>query len=148
MANIIEQINDAIEVRVLAVLGSPFLELDYVIVVDKNHFLNNKQRYGVRPLAGDSILTVTNTYTANQVFEIIITHDYVNQNDDTDQRAKMFLLQDKVDSLLKDIIKTKVGLNNIILKIDEFVIAEAEFIEEESLVIQRLQLTVQYRQAV
>jgi hypothetical protein len=146
--NIIEQINDAIEVRVAAVLPAAYKELEYIQDVNKNGEFLNKQRYGVRPLAGEGINTITNSYTANQVFEVILTHDYVNQQDDSDQRAKMFLLLDEVDTILKDVIKSKVGLNSIVLKIDDFTIVETEFIEEESLVVQRLQLTVQYRQAV
>jgi len=148
LATIIEQINTAISDRVVATIGPTYIELAYIFDVTKNNFFGNNKRFGVRPLTADSVDTITNTYTADQPFEIILTHGFINQSNDKDQRAKVFLLTDRIDVLLKDIIKSKAGLNNIILKINEFSILEPEFLEEDKVVILRLQLTVQYRQAV
>lgn len=148
MATIIEQINTAIGDRIIAKIGPAYKELDYILDVAKNKFSKNNKRFGVRPLTAESIDTITNTYTADQPFEIILTHGFINQSNDKDQRAKVFLLTDRIDVLLKDIIKSKVGLNNIILKMNEFSILEPEFLEEDKVVIIRLQITVRYRQAV
>ena len=150
MANIVEQINDAIKSQVSTTLGASYSELDYVIDVAMNDFRNETKRYGVRPKFGadDFAGGIKGHYNANQEFEVILTHDYVNRDSDEDQRAKQFILLDAVDSILKDILLSKAGLPAIILNISAFIIEEPEFLDEDNLSVQRISFNVKYRQAL
>lgn len=144
--NIVEQINDGIKTRVTTVLGATYSELDYVIDITMNSFRQNSLRYGVRPLSGGSVDGILRHYNALQTFEIILTDDYVNQDDDTVQRSKQFLLFDKHDDILKDILLKKAGVPSIVLSIESFNFPDPEFIDEENVAVQRMQLGVRYRQ--
>lgn len=148
MANVVEQINNAITSRVTNVLGSTYSQLDYILDVSKNQFFGNKRRFGVRPLSGASVIGVTRQYTIDQEFEIIITHDFVNVTNDSDQRAKQFILYDQMDSIFVDLFLTKANIPNIILNIEAITLGEPEFNLDESLAVLRSQIVVKYRQAL
>ncbi len=148
MSNTVEQINDGLKARVAAVLGATYSEMDYVLNVELNAFVGNEKRYGVRPLGGSATDGITAHYNAVQTFEIILTHDYVNRDDDTDQRAKSFLLFDAHDDLLKDILLKKAGVPSIVLSVESFNYPDPEFLDEENVAIQRMQLEVRYRQSL
>ncbi len=147
--NVVEQINNAMKTRIASLLASPWAELNYVLDVGKNEFKGNTKRYGVRPLNGDTVSGVTRHYTINQDFEVILTHDYIpHPTNDVDQRAKTFLLYDKMDVIFKDLFCSKANLNTIILNIEELNMAEPEYSLAENVVVLRALFTVKYRQAV
>ena len=109
MSNIVEQINDAIEARLTAVLGAEWKELDYKYDVEQNTFRGNKKRFGVVPAPAFRASGVTRSYTADHDFRVTLTTDYLtsNSNDDSKQ-ASVFLLYDKLDDIIVDIF-----INNI-----------------------------------
>jgi len=145
MTDIVKQINDALEARVAAKIGTSYKELAFKLNVAANAWSGSNKNYGVIPKEAVSINTITNSYTADQPFEVILTHGYVNNQNDKEQIAKQFILYEKIDLIIKDLLPSKLGLNSIVLKTGPFTIQETEFIDD-SIVVQRLQLTVQYRQ--
>lgn len=147
MANIVEQINDAMTSRISTVLGATYSELSYVINVEKNNFLGNKKRYGIRPMDSNTVSGLTRNYNMNQLFNVVLTHDYLNlSNNDTDQRDKTFVLYDQMDIIFKDLFLTRAGIPAIILNIEEINIDAPEYVEASSLIILAAQLTIKYRQ--
>lgn len=147
--NIVEQIKDACITRIGTVLGSPYAELNYTLDVHKNNFKSNAKRFGIRPLSGSSVGGVTNYYTLDHEFEVILTHDYLPAvNSDADQQAKAFLLYDKMDEIFRDLFCSKAGLNSIILNIGQLEMEEPEYTVAESTVVLRSKLTIKYRQAL
>ncbi len=148
MANIVEQINDALTSRVSTTLGVTYSELNFLTEVDKNNFKSNAKRYGVRPLSGESVAGITRVYTLDQEFEILLTHDWVpNPSNDQDKRDKAFLLLDKMDAIMKDIFLSKATLPNIILNIDNISLDEPDY-EIDNVVVIRAQFNIKYRQEV
>jgi len=145
VANLVEQINDALESVIAAELGSDYKELAWKLLLDKNNFRGSTKRYGVRPLGGVSVGGVLKSYTIDQPFEVILTHDFVNQGGDTDQQEKSFLLFDKMDSILKKIIQTKAGIPAVVVNIEGFTLRDPEFFELEHVAVQRMPVTVKYR---
>lgn len=148
MSNIVEQINDGIKSTVATAVGVDWSELNYVIDVEKNDFKTNRKRYGVHPLEMDTVPGILKHYNVDHVFEVILTHDYINMVNDTDQRAKTFLLYDKFDEIYKDLFRTKAGLPAIVLNIGTFSAQPPEYLTEDSIAILRTRFTVTYRQSI
>lgn len=148
MANIVEQINDALTSRVALTLSTGYLELNYLLNVGLNNFGANAKRYGVRPLSGSSTSGITRVYTMDHEFEVILTHDWMpHPSSDQDKRDKAFLMLDKMDAIIKDIFLSKATLPNIILNIDNISLDEPNY-DIENLVVLRAQFNIKYRQDV
>ena len=148
MSLVVKSINDALETQLLATLGSPWTELDYLFDLERNSFRQNTKRFGARPLSGSSLGGVTRQYTIDHVFEIVLTTDYVNKQSDAAQKAAMLSLFDKMSDILVVILKNKIGIPNIVLNIEPFSHLEPEFLDEHNVVVQRTQVTVRYREAL
>lgn len=147
--NVVEQINDAITTEVSTTLGVNYAELNYLLDVEKNNFVSNAKKYGVRPLSASTTEGVTRFYTLDHAFQVILTHDYApHPANDQDQRDKTFLLFDKLDDLMKNLFKNKAGIPNIILNIDSVSIAEPEYFDEQKVLVLRADFNVKYRQAL
>lgn len=148
MANVVQQINDAMETQIATSVGAGWNKLSYIFNVENNHFRTNNQRYGSRPLSASNVPGVTRQYTVDHIFEIILTTDYVNKQSEDSQKAAVFTLFDKMSDILVDIIKGKIGIPNIVLNIEPFAHLEPEFLEEDNVVVQRTQVTIRYREAL
>ena len=46
MSLVVKSINDALETQLLATLGSPWTELDYLFDLERNSFRQNTKRFG------------------------------------------------------------------------------------------------------
>ncbi len=131
----------------IATVLTEYSELDYKWDVEKNHFYQNKKRYGVRPLFADELNLINKKYAALQQFEIILTNEFVNQQTDEGLQAAIFELYDAASEVIKQLDKTKGGLPAIIFNINPFSIGEAEPLDEsDGVVVLRIQFTVQYRE--
>ena len=149
MSNIVEQINDAVKTQVSTTLGGTFSELPYTFDVSKNNIRDFVKGFGVRPVNAIRASTVTKVYTADQEFEIILTDKFANRSNDANQKAVVFDLFDKMDDILVQLFLSKGGLAAIIYNIDPFTIDEPEFLDEQnSIVVQRMRITVKYRNAI
>lgn len=148
MSDLVKQINDGLETTVATVVDSDYALLDYKYDTAKNNFRNNKKRYAVIPLAGTSVNTITKVYSMIQQFEIIITNEYVNRDDDTAQRDVMFDLYDQADEIFKEVYRRPNGLSAIVLNIQNININDPEFFDDSSVAVLRFQLGVTYRNAV
>jgi len=148
VANLVEQIKDALITEITTAVGAGWSELDYVHNVELNNFRNQTKRFGVRPLGGIQVSGVTREYTIDQDFEVILTHDYVNIDGDANQVTQSLLLFDKMDDILVRVILNKVGLPTVIMNITGFTLDEPEFIESANLVVQRTRIIIRYRQSL
>lgn len=149
MSNLVEQINDSLTSILATEAGAGYEELDYIINISKNAWDRNKDRYGVRPLDASTAAGVTNVYTLDHDFEIILTSEYVNSGvDDVDQREKTFVLYDKMDEFYKAAYLRKAGLPSIVLYVSEIDMDEPEYLEDNQVVVLRASVTIKYRNAI
>jgi hypothetical protein len=148
MSNFVSQINTAIETTVKNVLGSSYQKLDYVFDISLNNFRANVLAYGVRPLSSNTSLSITQNYTFNHEFEVILTDNYKNKGNDLNQMTKTLDLYSKMDDIFKSLYLTKAGLPNIVLNIDNISTSEIEFFNEENVAILRSQINVKYRNKI
>ena len=145
MSTIVKDIKEAMESR-LAIVLSTSKPLDYVIDIEKNNFTNDKDRFGINPGAATPSVSITKAYTLAQKFEIVLVTDFVNDHDDSKQDDKILVLYDRMHEMFIDLFQSRIGLNGIVMNVNEPEIAEPEYLK--STAILRGTLTVTYRQAV
>lgn len=147
MSNIVEQIITAGKSQLSTTLGASYSELDYVIELEKNNFRNRTTRYGFIPLGADTGESVINkVYTLDHSFQIILTQPTFNRQNDAGLISATNTLYDKMDDIFKDFMNKKLGLNTIILNIQEPSIEEPEYLEDNDLVALRGNVVIKYRQ--
>ena len=135
MTDYVKQINDSIETRLAAVLGSDWSELVYKLEVTENGERNSAKRYGARPLPATSAEGVNQKVTLNHLFEIILMDQYKNKDSDAEQQSVTFTLYDKMDEIIKDLMHTKAGIPSIITLISEPAMDEPEYPLEDVAVL-------------
>lgn len=147
MTNKVETINDAIKARVALVLPT-YTEMTYVLNVESNNERNSVNRYGVRPLGADSSPGAFKRVTFNQRFEIILIDLYKNRDNDTKQRDASFVLYDKMDDIIADLMGSKAGIPDTILLVSDPSIDEPEYPEGEDVAILRGSVNIQWRRNI
>lgn len=148
MSNIVEQISDGLKTIIAAKLGSTWEEIEYTFDIEKNKSRGNAKKYGVHPLEAVSAFGVTRVYTFDQIFDLILTHDYKNRNNDDQQKEKLFLLYDKMDDLLREVYLRKAGVPAIVLNIAPIGMDEPEFLDDDKVIVLRAKITIKYRQSI
>ena len=145
MANKVEQIVTAIEAQIATTL-SEYTALNYVNDIEKNSFVGNKKKYGVKPLGLDRAAGVTRSHTVDQIFQVILTDDYTNSPaNDESARSKIYSLFDKMNDLEKQFFKSKIGLTSIVLFMNLTSIEDPEVLEENKVIALRGNFLVKYR---
>lgn len=126
-------------------LGASYSELKYKYDITQNFIKGASSKYGV--LAGDITGTIGATcfVTVDQTYEIVLTNTYktINSNDVSKDEARIEL-QDISLNLYTDIIDKKAGRPDIVMNIRDLT-SVLEDLDEDKLVVCRLQFTIQYR---
>lgn len=148
MANLVEQIVNAFESSMATELGATYSELKYKQDVEKNNFKTNNKRYGVLPLGYSQADGVVKSFTAEQVFQVILTHGYVNKTDSTNQESKTFLLFDKMSEVYKLAMLKKLGISSVILSVSDLSVDDPEYLEDNDLIVLRGNFTIKYRESL
>lgn len=146
MSNVVEQIINAFESTISTELGSTYKELSHKYNVLKNHSRDNDKMYGVVPLGGDGNTGVVKKVTLDQVFQVILTHGYIDRDDSSDKEEKVLLLFDKISEIYKAAYNKKLGIPSVVLVVSEFTINEPEFEEGNNLIVLRTDFTIKYRE--
>ena len=126
-------------------LGSNYSELKYKYDISNNFTNGASSKYGV--IAGDVTGTTGATcfVTVDQTYEIVLTNTYKTINsDDVSKDETRIELQDISLNLYTDIIDKKAGRPDIVMNIRDLT-SVLEDLDEDKLVVCRLQFTIQYR---
>ena len=141
---------DEIIIAVKDVLPSitGFTQLDYEYSIDLNHDSGYTEKYGFIPkeafFAEGRALGFT---TINQTFQLILTDDFRNIDDDTAQHTALMKLYAAAQDTLKDLQKSRLTLptpSNRILLISGLAFEEPEFSSDNSIVALRTNFNIQY----
>lgn len=146
--NLVEQIHTAIKSKVTTALGASYKELQFVFDVSKNSERGMASAYGVRPLAASNASGVTQHYTLDQQFEVILTGLAARTNSDSDKFTLIFSLYDKVDEIFNTCFLTKLGLPSIVMIVDSPNISEVEFFDENQFIVLRFTMNIKYRRQI
>jgi hypothetical protein len=148
MATTVTQIIAKIKEQAGTELGAEWTELPHVLDLTKNDNRRGKQGYGVRPLSASEAGGITNTYTLDHGFELVLMASVPKHDDDSQTFDVIGTLYDKQDELLKRMIRTKLGLPGVVLLVSAPNLAEPEFINDRQFVALRQTFNVRYRQAI
>lgn len=142
---IVSDIQDALKAQVATLLGADWHELTHRHVLEKNADRIRSNGYGVLALGAFSVSGVTNYYTVQHTFEVILTGTIPSSVDDSDRETVLKTLFDKADIIFKNTLGGKLSLPATILVINNPEISQPEIFETEAFVALRFRMDVTYR---
>lgn len=146
---IVKDITDAAKVLIDATLPAEYTQLDYEHDVEANHFNNKTKRFGFISLGADFAEgELLKHVTMDHVFQLILTTDFNNQDDDVSQTSAKNELWERHLDLLKVLINQKLGLTSVVLNVSGISFDAPEFIDDTTVVVIRANLQVKYRFAL
>jgi hypothetical protein len=145
MANIVEQILTETKSLMATELGGDYQELAFIYDVEKNNLRGARMAYGVRPVDASSAATLTRSYTLDHVFEIILTDTFARGDSDAQRETSLNTMYDKADEIFKSLVNHKINLPSTVLNVEEPSIAEPEFLDDNKLIVLRMQYVVKWR---
>lgn len=148
MANIVEQIITGVKAVAVAQLGSTYREIPFVYEVEKNNVRTAHLGYGLRPLAADFTTSVNRSYALDHRFELILTNSVARTDSNAQHLTALNTMYDQADEIFKDLVQTKVGLPTLVLNVFDPSLSEPELLDENKIVILRMQFTVKYRSSL
>ncbi len=145
MSDIVKDIVEAFESEVAIILPT-YQELDFKYDVTKNNYFSNALRYGVVPSAGFNTPTTTKAVTITQTFTLILTNDYVNQNDtDSEQQESIFELYNRLNEVYTVVVANRLGLSSSVFNVEVSSIEAPLFDDESKVAILNTDFLIQYR---
>jgi hypothetical protein len=130
-----------------ACLGAGWKKLQHVFDLAKNDLATGANGYGARPLAGSAAPSITNGYTIDQAFELILTNSTAPGTDAAIMTAANDLYN-KQDEILKVMVRQKLNLASTVLLVNFSSIGEPERFDGSEFVAIRQQILVKYRQLI
>lgn len=130
-------------------LGAGYQELRHVYDVTKNDIRTAKLAYGVRPLSAlSSDPGMLRAYTVDQSFEIILSDTITRGASDAERTTAIGTMFDKADEIFKVLVNTKAGAASYVLVVNNPAMSEPEFLEDNQIVLLRMQLNIRYRSTI
>jgi hypothetical protein len=148
MANIVEQIISGVKTVAADQLGATYQEIPFVFEVEKNNVRTARLGYGVRPLEANFTTSVNKTYALDHRFELVLSDTIARTDSNVQHLAAINTMYDKADEIFKDLVQTKVGLPTLVLNVFDPSLSEPELLDENKIVILRMQFTVKYRSSL
>lgn len=146
MIDSMREVRDAMVVEIAAELGAEYSALPYLEDVEKNNFLSNNNRYGVRALGALEVPGVTKNVHITQTFEVVLTKGYqVSNLDDTEQRERAYDNQQNLLCIYKRLVNTRAGIPGTVLNITNLSVSEPEYLLEEKVAVQRATMDITFR---
>lgn len=142
---------DEVIVAVKALLPglTGYSQLDYEYDIDLNSDSNYTEKFGFIPLSANFVEGRSIGFsTIDHTFQLILTNDFLNRDDDTNQHTALMQLYDKAQGTLKELQKSKLALptpTNKVLLISGQSFEDPEFSSDNSTVALRVNFIIQYR---
>lgn len=146
MSTNIRQIFNGTKARLQAVLGTDYQPLTHVVNIESNKFKGCAKRFGVVPQGQSEFLGETKANTSTQQIKIILTDSYVTSvlNED-DIIEKMLSINDKLESIFRDLVLTKCGAPSVVVWCGNFSIETSVLYETEKIIITEAAFDVRSR---
>lgn len=149
MSAIVTSILTNVLSTISSTLGGSYQELRHIYDVTKNDIRTAKLGYGVRPLsASNSEPGILRVYTVDHGFEVILTDTITRGASDTERTTAIGTMYDKADEIFKALVNSKAGSASYVLVVNNPSMSEPEFLEENQIVVLRMQLNIRYRSAI
>lgn len=148
MANEINDIKAGIITR-LGVSLPLYSQLAYQVDVSKNKFKGNSKGFAVHPQSASETDSLIGAFTMDHSFNITLTNSYnqgaKSQVGDTLKSSRITELNDDILMAYKDLVNNKSAIDNSILVINNLNIEEAEFLEEEKVIMIKFNINIKYK---
>lgn len=145
MANIVEQIIDESKSIATTTFGVTYQELRFFYDVEKNSVRGMRLAFAIRPLSASPAESVVGVYTVQHSFELILTDSVARADDDSQRETALDTMYSQADEFFKAIINSKINLPTIVLIVESPSFSEPEFVDDNKLVILRMQYDVRWR---
>ncbi len=127
-----------------------FKQLDYEYDLSANSNIKKEKGFGlIVGSADESGSTRFQFVTPSQIFQVILTRVFKNQDSETQQRIKINEIYESGHDLLKVFVRSKMGVAPSITGCVDVVnfnsFDDLEFIDKNTVVVLRLNLLVSYR---
>ena len=142
----IKNIYDNILTR-MGTLLTGYSKLSFVTNLEKNKFGQITTRYGLLTKSAGSNSEMVGKNVLDHKFEIILTNSFgANTLGNDDEKSnRINVLQDKCLEIYRDLQLNKAVINSSILIINGVEISEPDFMEEEKIIIVKMNLNVKYK---
>lgn len=145
----VKTITDNIITRLPAVLGSGFVKLSFGSDVSLNKFGRSTKRFAVTPSGAFSTFGAVGINTIDHKWLITLTDGYMNgaaaQLNDDLKMAKIAELQDLALKVFSDLQLNKATISTGILIVNNLIINDIEFLEEEKVAVLKFELNIKYK---
>lgn len=148
MGTLINDIKAGIEARI-TIAASSYTKLAYEINIADNKFKGNSKGFAVKPAPANEVDSLLGAFTMDHEFQITYTDSYnhgaKSQIGDSLKSSKITELNDVILDTYKDLAINKSNIDASILLINNLSINEAEFIEEEKVIIINFTINIKYK---
>ncbi len=145
---VVKDITDSGKSLIASIL-TDYVQLDYEHDLEKNKFEGSFKRYGFISLGADfSEDHILRTVHLEHTFQLILTHDFVNNGDDTQQTLAKNTIFEATHDVLKQLINKKVNLPSVVIVVSGISIDEPEFLANDTVVAIKTNLEIQYRYSI
>jgi len=143
---IVKEIQDAIKPIIESITGRS--QIDYEYNVELNSDRGYENGFGFIPLSASFVSGRSIGFTTmDHTFQVILTDDFLNSDDDTSQNISIMDMYDDSESLLKQLQKSRLVLptnTNRVLLISGASIDEPEVSSDNSTVVLRINFNINY----
>lgn len=148
MSNVVALVRQGINNRCAAVL-SGWSSLVFLHDVARNAQSKANNRYGVLARGATQTPGATCAYTMSHEYEVILTKVWVSTVDgDSALTTAQEALFQEAHKIYKDVSDTKCGVPASVLVVRDALLTSPEILEDQKIIVQRLQFTVLYRVSV
>lgn len=117
MATTVQDILTQMDAIAVSTLGSSYRKLRRVFDVLENDERDARFGYGSRPLSASPFPGVTGLETLEQEFEFIISDTWARGDSDAEAITSINNMYDKLDSVYKQFISTKINLPGTVVQV-------------------------------
>jgi len=127
-----------------------YKQLDYEYNLEANSNIKKAKGFGLIVGGGDeSGATRFQFVTPSQLFQVILTREFNNQDDESQQRTRINEVYEAMHDLLKLFVRSKMGVVPSVTGCVDIVnfnsFDDLDFIDDNTVIVLRLNLLVSYR---
>lgn len=148
MANTVKDIIDnsrTVMINTLALSGDTWQQLRNFYDIEKNDIRSAAKAFGIKPLSAAPENTVTNFYTVDHTFEIILTDTITRVEGDSERETALTEIYNQLDEIFKQLQNSKINGTANVLLVSQPSISEPEFLDDNKFLVVRAQYVVKYR---
>lgn len=126
-----------------------FSKMSFSYTIEDNKFNGNKKTYGVNSGSFSSVSGNLGGTTLDHTFRVILTDTFLSgaegQLNDNTKSEKVVELQDLCLDVFNDFQANRQVLGSGILIVNNLSVGEPEFLEDESIVVLRMDFNIKYK---